>query len=165
MKAFFFADDKHHVLDTYGGGSLDNLGELEPGSYVVTAKAGLRTRPDQRYPYEQYALAFAGLMFGNKLDSATQMFPAVVGAMDAHVSMLVAATTDKPSTASFSVINAAVLPITVSSIRIAALQVDELEFLAPPEKKPDWAADLAPRFEESGLIQPAWHPIPPGGDG
>jgi hypothetical protein len=53
----------------------------------------------------------------------------------------------------------------VKSIRIAALQVDELEFLAPPEQKPDWAADLAPRFEESGLIQATWQPIGPGGGG
>jgi len=148
MKAFFFANNTSRVLTSSDGRRLvGTIKSLEPGAYIVIAKASIGTNVAGGYPPPAYPFAAGALTlsFGGATDIAYVGVVPDDGQNNENLTIMVAAeTTDRRDARLYF---QAVYPLrmVVNSARLAALQVDELsiEEEGPSPEDPDRDANDA----------------------
>jgi hypothetical protein len=148
MKAFFFANNTSQSLVSSDGRRLvGTINSLEPGAYIVIAKASVGTNvasgyPPPAYPYSAGVLT---LSFGGATDLAYVGVLPESGQNNENLTIMVAAETGERRDAHLYFQALYPLRTVVNSARLVALQVDELSIEqegAPPED-PDRDADEA----------------------
>jgi hypothetical protein len=129
MKAFHFANHTTAVLTSSDGRHLvGEIPDLEPGSYLVWAKADIGTNVASGYPPPPWPFGAGALTlsFGGTTDVSYVGVVPESGHNNENVALMVAARTDERKSARLYFQAVYALRIAVNSVRITALQVEEL---------------------------------------
>jgi hypothetical protein len=137
MKAFYFANHTTTVLTSSDGrrlvGAIDNL---EPGNYLVFAKADIGTNVSSAPPYP-YGAGALTLSFGGATDVSYVGVVPEGGQNNENSGLIVAATTEGPASARLYFQAVYAVRMAVNSVRLAALQLDELSITQQGEAPTD----------------------------
>jgi hypothetical protein len=140
MKAFYFANHTTTVLTSSDGRRLvGTINDLEPGNYLVFGKADIGTNvasgyPPPAWPYGAGALT---LSFGGATDISYVGVVPDDGQNNENVELMVAAKSNDRSSARLYFQAVYPLRMAVNSVRLAALQLEELLIAEEGESPPD----------------------------
>jgi hypothetical protein len=140
VKAFFYANDSGVGLNSGDPrrvvGAID---DLEPGSYLVFAKADVGTNVESGWPPPAYPFGAGALTlsFGGATDISYVGVLPEDAENNTNVELMVAATTDDQRNARLYFQSVYPLTLWVNAVRLAVLQVDELSVTTEGQEPDD----------------------------
>jgi hypothetical protein len=128
MRAFFYANHNAESFDDSARRIVGRLDALDPGAYIITATAAVGTSVAYGYPTTTFPYGYG--VFTLSFGGATDLVYAGLRPEDAQnhetVALMVAAEISKERNARLYFQTVYPLKMTVYSVRLAAVQVDEL---------------------------------------
>jgi hypothetical protein len=141
MRAFYFANHTTIGLTSSDGRRLVGaIGDLEPGDYLVFAKADIGVNVASGYPPppSPYGVGALTLSFGGTSDVSYVGVVPESGQNGENIELMVAAQNDNQRKSALLYFQAAsALKMFVNSVRLAVLQLDELTITEEGEAPPD----------------------------
>jgi hypothetical protein len=131
MEAFFYANHTSQIFDSVSTPGYRLIGELQldPGSYVVFAKADIATNVASGYPPPPWPHGggAVSLTLGGSNDTAYAAVKPESGDNIETVALMVAAEIGRSRRARLYILNPYPLRTVVNSVRLTALRVDKLK--------------------------------------
>lgn len=130
MKAFYFANNTSQIHTSSDGRRIVGvISDLEPGNYLVFAKADVGTNVASGYPPPPAPEGGGALTlaFGGVADVSYMGVLPETGENNANIALILAAKTDTRDSARLYFQALSLLRTVVNSVRMVALQLEELD--------------------------------------